>query len=198
MRALSRIVVAVGLVLGLAAPGAAEPIQDALVALSRRDYPTALNLLQQLAAQGNAVAQNNLGSMYDIGRGVRQDYAQAIVWYRKAAEHGSADDQYNLGVEYARGHGVNQDFAQAVVWFLKAAEHGSADAQYNLGAAYARGQGVPQDFVRSYMWLNLAASQGNADAANARDLIAAGMVPQQIADAEKLASDWLAAHPRRP
>ena len=38
------------------------------------------------AEQGNADAQNNLGFMYDKGRGVQQDYAEAVRWYRLAAD----------------------------------------------------------------------------------------------------------------
>ena len=54
----------------------------------------------QLAEQGNADAQYNLGVMYDNGQGVRQDYAEAARWYRKAAEQGNAKAQYNLGSMY--------------------------------------------------------------------------------------------------
>ena len=36
----------------------------------------------QLAEQGYAYAQYNLGVMYENGRGVRQDYAEAVKWYR--------------------------------------------------------------------------------------------------------------------
>ena len=45
----------------------------------------------QLAEQGDATAQFNLGTMYDSGRGVRQDYAEAFRWYRKVAEQGVAE-----------------------------------------------------------------------------------------------------------
>ncbi|MBF1271437.1 MAG: sel1 repeat family protein, partial [Neisseria sp.] len=70
----------------------------------------------QVAKQGNAQAQFNLGLMYANGQGVRQDDAQAVQWFRKAAEQGVAEAQYNLGVMYANGQGVRQDDAQAVQW----------------------------------------------------------------------------------
>ena len=50
----------------------------------------------QLAEQGNADAQYNLGVMYYNGRGVRQDYAEAVKWYRQAAEQGYPQAQYNF------------------------------------------------------------------------------------------------------
>ena len=36
----------------------------------------------QVAKQGNAQAQFNLGVAYDNGQGVHQDYTQAVQWYR--------------------------------------------------------------------------------------------------------------------
>ena len=54
----------------------------------------------QLAEQGDAKAQNNLGAMYANGQGVRQDYAEAFRWFRQAAEQGYAKAQFNLGLMY--------------------------------------------------------------------------------------------------
>ena len=53
----------------------------------------------QVAEQGDAAAQYNLGLMYYKGQGVRQDDAQAVQWFHKAAEQGSAAAQYNLGCD---------------------------------------------------------------------------------------------------
>ena len=78
----------------------------------------------QLAEQGVAEAQNNLGAMYYSGQGVRQDDAEALRWYRKAAEQGVAEAQYNLGLMYANGHGVHQDFDLSKEWFGKACDGG--------------------------------------------------------------------------
>jgi TPR repeat protein len=60
---------------------------------------------------------------------------------------------------------------------------------------YHRGDGVPQDYVQAHMWANLAAAQGNEDARGARDVIAFMMTPSQIEEAQRLAREWLAAHP---
>ena len=78
----------------------------------------------QVAKQGNAKAQYNLGVMYENGRGVRQDYIQAVQWYRKAAEQGIAQAQYNLGLMYAKGEGVRRDHKIAKEWFGKACDNG--------------------------------------------------------------------------
>ena len=83
----------------------------------------------QAAAQGYAIAQNNLGVMYDNGEGVPQDAAEALKWYRKAAEQGYAKAQYNLGAMYYIGDGVPQDYAEAVKWIRKAAKQGHDGAR---------------------------------------------------------------------
>lgn len=88
-------------------------------------YAEAFSLYKQLADQGHAKAQFNLGVMYDQGQYVTQDYAQAVSWYRKAAEQGNANAQYNLAFKYKTGQGVIQDDTQAVYWYRKAAEEGS-------------------------------------------------------------------------
>ena len=65
-----------------------------------QDYAEAVKWYRLAAEQGDAVAQYNLGVMYDNGQGVPQDYAEAVKWYRLAAEQGYAHAQRNLGVMY--------------------------------------------------------------------------------------------------
>jgi hypothetical protein len=68
-------------------------------------------------------------------------------------------------------------------------------AQTTLGLMYAAGRSVPRDYVQAHMWLNLAAS-GASDAktrdiaVTARDEAAATMTPAQIAEAQRMASEW--------
>ena len=67
---------------------------------------------------------------------------------------------------------------------------------------YADGRGVPQDDVQAHMWFNLAASRLTGEqreiAVRGRDSVADRMTPDQLADAERLAREWDAAHPREP
>src|SRR5262245_51286937 len=105
---------------GFAGSGAAG-LGDGAAAYARGDYATALRMWRPSADQGDAIAQNNLGVMYEKGRGVPQDYAAAVSWYRKAADQGYGPSQYNLGVMYAHSNGVPQDYAAAVSWYRKAA-----------------------------------------------------------------------------
>ena len=102
--------------------------------------------------------------------------------------------QSKLGEMYAKGQGVPQDYAQAALWYRKAADQGDTDAQSKLGEMYAKGQGVPQDYAQAHMWLNLAATK-LPDAADARDEVAAKITPGQIAEAQRMAREWVQSHP---
>ena len=153
-----------GGMLGLASVAYAGPFEDGLAAANSGDYAAALRLWRPLAEQGNAIAQNNIGLLYENGRGVPKSDAEAAVWYRLAAEQGYAIAQNNLGVLYHHGRGLAQDSVEAAKWFRRAAEQGTAVAQNNLGVLYQQGRGVPQDNITAVKWFRLAAQQGNADA----------------------------------
>jgi TPR repeat protein len=86
-----------------------------------QDYAEALKWYGLAAARGDALAQYNLGVMYDKGKGAPQDYAEALKWYGLAAAQGHAEAQFNLGVRYAKGQGVPQDYVQAYKWLNLAA-----------------------------------------------------------------------------
>ena len=120
----------------------------------------------QLAEQGVAEAQHNMGVMYHNGYGVRQDYAEAVKWFRRAAAQGYASAQYNLGVMYKNGRGVRQDDTEAVKWFRQAAAQGLAPAPYNLGWMYANGRGVLQDRALAQEWFGKACQNGDQDGCN--------------------------------
>ena len=171
--------------------GAQADFADGFAAYERGDYATALREWQPLAEQGDAVAQFNLGLMYDKGEGVPQDDKAAVQWYRRAAEQGHADAQNNLGVMHANGEGVPQDDQAAVQWFRRAAEQGLPAAQAKLGGMYAIGRGVPQDDVYAHMWANIAASGGDKNAIELRNLIAEAVTPFQITEAQKLARECI-------
>jgi TPR repeat protein len=104
MRALSVMILLVALILPSGHASASPPID-----ISAEELQT----LHTHAAQGDADAQNNLGTLYEKGQGVSQDYTKARQWFEKAAAQGSVAAQNNLGVLYASGQGVPQDYATA-------------------------------------------------------------------------------------
>ena len=121
------------------------------------------NILE-LANEGDACAQNNLGLMYAKGRGVARSDEKAVEWVLKAAEQGLAMAQCNLGDMYDNGTGVEQSNEKAREWYLKAAEQGLARAQYKLVSMYRDGTGVEQSDKKAAEWVLKAAEQGDARA----------------------------------
>ena len=101
-----------------------DDLQDGRDAYHRKDYKTAYKLVAPLAEQGVADAQNVLGVMYNLGRGVPQDYKEAVRWTQLAAEQGHPYAQHNLGVRYALGQGVPQDSVLAHMWFNLSGSNG--------------------------------------------------------------------------
>jgi len=118
------------------------------------------------------------------------DYVGAAKEWRTLAEQGDPIAQFNLGLLYLDGHGVPQSSAEAANWFRRAAEQDYPQAQHNLGAMYGSGQGVKRDYVQAYKWLNLCAAKGNSGCVTQRDMIAKKLKPAQVAEAQRLATDF--------
>ncbi len=75
-----------------------------------------------------------------------------------------------------------------------AAQTGMSDALFELGMLYATGRDVAADLVVAHKWFNLAAARGNSSALNYRVELAREMSSEQIAEAQKLAREWLQTH----
>jgi uncharacterized protein len=178
-------ITAVVLSLGFAAPSAAATLEDGLAAYERGDYATAIPIFRAFADRGNAVAQFNLGLMYEDGLGVPQDNAIAVSWYQKSADKRNVDAQSRLGFMY-EGHGVPQDDAIAAGWYQKAADQGDAVAQLSLASMYEYGRGVPQNFAVAASWYQKAADQGDARAQET--------LGHMYEDGRGVPKDYVAAH----
>jgi uncharacterized protein len=128
-------------------------------------------------------------------RGPSESYREAAESYRKPAEQGSVLAQEFLGYAYEKGRGVVKDYAEAVHWYRKAAEHSgkaAASAQYRLAECYRDGRGVEQDPIEAYKWFNIAAANDFSPAIVYREQIAHTMTPQEIAEGQRLAFDFVA------
>ena len=102
-----------------------------------------------------------------------------------------------LAADYQAGLEAFQrdDYATALKELWPLAEQGDAEAQFNLGAMYLLGHGVPQDYVQAHMWYSLAVAnplpgERHDLAIKSRDNVEAKMTPDQIAEAQRLASEW--------
>ena len=103
-----------------------------------QDYKEAMKWYQKAAAQGNAIAQKNIGYLYDQGKGVEQDYEEAMKWYQKAADQGNASAQNNIGALYYYGDGVKQDYEEAMKWYQEEIAQGHYTAKGDLARVWGK------------------------------------------------------------
>ncbi len=118
--------------------------------------------IDEKAAQGDPVAQNQLGLKALLAK--TPSYTNAFKWFRLAAEQGLPIAEHNLGGLYFKGNGVPQDYKEALRWYQKAAEAGFAPAQSFMGWMYATGKGVEEDPKEAVKWYLKAAQQRDKEA----------------------------------
>jgi TPR repeat protein len=176
-------------------------------------------LYRQSAERGDSEAQYRLGNAYSIEARDKIGDArwqatplqeEATKWIRRAAEQGHTEAEALLGDRNVMGIGTPVNYWEAVKWLRRAAEKGVPYSQRDLGSMYEDGQGVEQDYVSAYKWYELAASHplpwvsgtslSSSNHARTltielRDRVAAKMTSAQIAEAKRLAREWLEQHP---
>ncbi len=69
-----------------------------------------------------------------------------------------------------------------------------AEALFQLGLMYSAGRDVEIDLIAAHKWFNLAALRGNDAAKVYRMEIARDLNKADIAKAQRMAREWLAAH----
>ena len=184
-----------------------------------RDYAKAMMWFRKAADSGLPSAQFNLGIMYANGRGVPEDKMEAMKWYRMAADQGHPSAQYNLGIMYHGGqaglqqtlrfvlknlgatqhdgNGLPRDYMKALMWFRKAADQGDSSAQFNLGVMYGNGDGMSQDKTLAMMWYLIAKASNHENADQNLQKFKSQSTSTQIAEAQRMAREWLATHPQK-
>jgi TPR repeat protein len=125
-----------------------------------RDSQFWLEYNREMAQNGNAAAQYELGMCYFAGNGVLQDYQKAAYWFRQAAQQGDMHAQYAIGACYLEGKGVEADINNAIYWYEQSAINGYVVAQCELGACLIR----LKDYESAFIWMYKAAEAGFAKA----------------------------------
>ena len=109
-----------------------EALEAGVRAMNRGHYATALRAFRNLAKNGDAQAENNIGFLYERGLGVPQDYGMALKWYKLAAEKALPEGEYNTGLLYHYGYGVAKNQSEARKWFEKSARKGFLEAEFMM------------------------------------------------------------------
>jgi hypothetical protein len=169
MRMATRAISVMVFCLPFSAGNTAEPCFDESASFKRHFSDCRIK-----ANQGDALAQYNLGFMYEDGHGVTKNAWKAIYWYAQAAEQNDISAQLNLAWFYFSGfeEKIPRDEKKAVYWYTRAAQQGSQRAQYMLGWMYHEGTGtLLPNYEKAVHWYTRAAKQGDPRAQIALGLL---------------------------
>ena len=188
--------------------------------LGRLAQIVALKWWLKAAEAENSPAQVKLGN---DGRGVKSERHQVKFWISQAAnagnqnaietlekiasnedrvsklritaQQGDAVSLRELGHAYRSGRGTVYDIEEAIEWYERAAVSGDVNSQYILGLLYDSGPEIENDRIAALKWYSIAEPNSLAAKSQKRDL-QEKMTTAQITEAERLASEWLKAHPQ--
>ena len=123
------------------------------------DYKQALSYYEAAAAQKNATAYNNLGSLYFSGIGTDVDKEKALHFFEEAAKLGSNDAAVNLAIIYLSSgpkDKTDEDYKK-IFDLLKQAQNDNNTAKFLLGYAHANGFYVKQDSIKAFQYIKASA-----------------------------------------
>jgi len=110
-----------------------------------QDYTKALELWHRAGELGHSDAYNNIGYVYDNGRGVEVDEKKAQHYYELAAMAGDPDARYNLGlVEDEKGN-----FDRALKHYMIAVRSGQNDSLEEIKELYTNGHVTKDDYMKA-------------------------------------------------
>lgn len=100
---------------------------------AKKNHAEAIRLYMPCAEAGDADAQNTIGYMYLMGKGVPKDRALALRLLEDAWKNGCAQAAQRIAYMYDSGQDFNDpDLDNAVKWYTRAADMGYADAEFAL------------------------------------------------------------------
>ncbi len=130
-----------------------------------------LFMLERDAANGDPLAQHELGVRYLTGMGVVADTIKSAEWLQQAAGQGLVPAMYNLGLLYNNGWGVEWNPFNAYTLFHHAAKAGMPEARYVVGIFHTDDLVLKQNWETAFEWIDQAHSAGYEPAARAREEI---------------------------
>jgi hypothetical protein len=149
--------------------------------------------LEELAINGNALAQRLLAELYSDGKIVEQDDYKAFDLFKKSAENGDVWGEYNVARRYIAGLGVEQDTKKGFEWMKKTAEHNLAVAQFDLAVLYYLGSGTVPNRQMGYAWILVAKANGHEEAESiVNEINGSGLTPEEEKKAYEIADQLLA------
>ena len=112
----------------------------------------------------------------------------------KLANLGDAEAQREFGLMHYKGLGTVRGEQKAIKWLKLSAEMGDVTGQGILGGKYFLGRrGFVEDLVLSHMWFNISVANGSSSTYY-KTMVEEYLTPDQLAEAQKLAREWMEEH----
>lgn len=119
---------------------------------------------------------NEIGEMYQQGRGVKRDYAVAMLWFEAAEEKGYLRAKANIGFLYEFGYGVEKNYVKAWGFYKDALDLGYQAAAKSINEIFTKADGkelfriaclyqAKRDFENELIWLTKADEKSEPKAA---------------------------------
>jgi hypothetical protein len=128
-------------------------------------------LLERDAANGDPLAQHELGVRLLTGNGVKADTVKSAYWLRQAAVQSLSPAMYNYALLLNNGWGVAWDPFAAYRLFRSAAERGMTEAQFVTGIFFTDNLVLRQNWDSAWTWISKAAVAGYEPAVRAKQEI---------------------------
>jgi len=157
----------------------ASVVQKANAQQSLSQATDSIKAIYEDAKKGDAMAQNQVGYWYFMGRHVKQNYDEAVKWWVLSGKQGNPYALGNLGICYQAGFGVKPDSVRAVGLFDRALKEGNTTLFQNLeslvndddvfyasyvGSCYKRGLGTKKNIGKAAVYYEKAANRGSVPA----------------------------------
>jgi len=168
-----------------------EAIRYYQIGFSKRDETAASRLGQMIVSKAIPPEEEPELGIYWVSAAARGGDEDARNWLITRAETGEPFADLQLGAIYQDGLGVDVDPKAAAMHYRRGAKGGNAEAQAAIAELYATGNGVDQDMVEAHKWANVAAANGVEAAAERRDVLANLMTPDQVAEAQARAKEFM-------
>lgn len=141
----------------------ANILDDGIMSYNTGDYKKAFDLFYQSCDDnGNAQGCNNLGLLYDEGKGVDKNTKMACTYYSIACDNGETRGCINLAISYRKGFGVPKNKKKAFKLLSRACDNGNPEGCSRLGRLYEMAFGVPKNIKTAIHLYSIACDKGDA------------------------------------
>lgn len=138
-------------------------LNEADKAYAKKEYKTAIKLLQNACDKNMAVGCHNLALMYLNGSGVGVNLEKSALFFQKACDKKIAQSCQNLGLLYEKGLGVEQNYFKAVKMYKKSCDDKNLAGCENLAYMYENGLGVRQNLQKANEIYTKMCNKGNSN-----------------------------------